>query len=260
MEADNWDEHTRNKRSRSENWSEEDKELLKQLVRMRVKDIENKHTDTNTNHRKKRAWMDLEKEFNSKCSCVKRTVQQLKSQWTTIKIQAKKEASECGMKPLNNESLFSNDIGSWLSSSQYAEGDNEYDSEAALTKLTEPTNENPCLEVEIHSDVEKEEEEKKMNEEPKPDPDVYKKIRRPKKRKFPTDKSKVADNNIAKIAANDIECRKELHQMQIEAERKKIRNLDLEYEVLQAKLDFYKDRRKHSFMKTFFNFETHTKP
>lgn len=41
------------KKARSENWLEEDKHLLLELVQERVRIIENKNTDTNTNNQKK---------------------------------------------------------------------------------------------------------------------------------------------------------------------------------------------------------------
>ncbi|XP_028169813.1 uncharacterized protein LOC114359571 [Ostrinia furnacalis] len=79
------------KRQRSENWLEEDKYLLKELVKERVNAIENKNTDTNTNKRKVAAWADLQTTFNSMCAGMNRSITQLKSQWSLIKISAKKD-------------------------------------------------------------------------------------------------------------------------------------------------------------------------
>ncbi|CAH2052727.1 unnamed protein product, partial [Iphiclides podalirius] len=55
----------RKKRQRSENWLEEDKITLKDLVRERGHAIENKNTDTSTNATKVAAWNDL-KESHSR--------------------------------------------------------------------------------------------------------------------------------------------------------------------------------------------------
>ncbi|GBP13709.1 hypothetical protein EVAR_73161_1 [Eumeta japonica] len=67
------------KRKRSSNWLEEDKMLLKQLIKEKVAVIENKNTDTNTNNKKKKAWSGIEESFNNMCQGSKRTLTQLKS-------------------------------------------------------------------------------------------------------------------------------------------------------------------------------------
>lgn len=60
--------------------------------------------------------------------------------------------------------------------------------------------------------------------------------------KFTSDKSNAVDDNIIKLAETDVECRKELHLLQVEVEKKKIRNLDLEFELIRTRLDYYKRR------------------
>ncbi|XP_075149278.1 myb/SANT-like DNA-binding domain-containing protein 3 [Haematobia irritans] len=162
---------SRSKRPRSENWSEDDKELLKELVKMRVNAIENKNTDTNTNQAKKKAWLELEKDFNNMTSCGHRTVPQLKSQWTTIKIQAKKEMSEYrsqirktggGQAPLGAP-LQGNDIAIWLPN-EFVVDENEFDSDITFSKNDDTLDENTFLEVEMLSDIEEEvKEEIKLN-------------------------------------------------------------------------------------------------
>lgn len=47
------------------------------------------------------------------------------------------------------------------------------------------------------------------------------------------------ENKVADIANLEMQCRRELHEFQIENERKRARNLDLEYELLRAKILFY---------------------
>ncbi|CAG5038633.1 unnamed protein product [Parnassius apollo] len=64
--------------------------LLIDLVRERVSVIENKNTDTNTNSKKLAAWADLLCSFNSMCKGGTRTLPQIKSQWSIIKMTKKK--------------------------------------------------------------------------------------------------------------------------------------------------------------------------
>lgn len=56
-------------------------------------------------------------------------------------------------------------------------------------------------------------------------------------------KGNIHDEKIRQIADVDIDCKKELHAIQMENERKRSRNLDLEYEVIKAKLSFYTQRK-----------------
>ncbi|XP_037817453.1 uncharacterized protein LOC119607565 isoform X1 [Lucilia sericata] len=148
----------KSKRNRGVNWIEEDKILLKRLVKERIKAIEDKNTDTDTNQRKKLAWLEIEEKFNSKCLGGPRNVLQLKSQWTLTKVQAKKDL------------------------------------------------ENP---------------------------------RKPQKIPVFIDTAPPV-KQIVKPSSVDVQYREELHLLQMENERKKARNLDLEYELLQEKIKFYR--------------------
>lgn len=49
----------RSKRERAENWTEEERNLLKNLVNERFDIIENKNTDTSTNMQKLEAWKEI---------------------------------------------------------------------------------------------------------------------------------------------------------------------------------------------------------
>ncbi|XP_017464967.1 PREDICTED: uncharacterized protein LOC108358256 [Rhagoletis zephyria] len=109
------------KRNRGDNWTAEDKALLQELVRERVDIIENKNTDTNSNKSKQEAWRDLQESFNEICA-TKRTVIQLKSQWTIAKMTAKKAKSKERRELLKTgggaqsvaEPLSNEDISVWL--------------------------------------------------------------------------------------------------------------------------------------------------
>lgn len=53
----------RSKRERAENWTEEERNLLKNLVNERFDIIENKNTDTATNMQKLEAWKEIWERF-----------------------------------------------------------------------------------------------------------------------------------------------------------------------------------------------------
>uniref|UniRef100_A0A1I8Q2D2 Regulatory protein zeste n=1 Tax=Stomoxys calcitrans TaxID=35570 RepID=A0A1I8Q2D2_STOCA len=187
------------KRHRSENWNDEDRELLKDLIKKRVKVIENKNTDTNTNKLKKAAWMELVDDFNSLCTSGIRNLTQLRSQWSTIKMTAKKEMLSYrkqakltgGGPPTSLAALSGNDIAVWLPE-EFVIDDNEFDSDVIFSK------------------------------------------------KDASEKTNSVDENLVKIAEVDVACRKELHSLRMEVERKRIRNLDLEHELLKMRLKYYK--------------------
>ncbi|XP_037931526.1 uncharacterized protein LOC119666315 [Teleopsis dalmanni] len=109
------------KKIRGDNWTAEDKTLLKELVRENMNCIENKNTDTNTNKAKQNAWINLHECFNEMGS-VKRSVVQLKAQWSIIKMNAKKEKTKERREILQTgggphrpaEALGSDDISVWL--------------------------------------------------------------------------------------------------------------------------------------------------
>ncbi|CAG9124581.1 unnamed protein product [Plutella xylostella] len=110
------------KRARSENWVEEDKILLRELVKERVHALENKNTDTNTNAKKLNAWADLMLSFNSMCKGSPRKLAQLKTQWTGQKMDEKKKKGNVrremlktgGGPPPPSEQCDPDDIESWL--------------------------------------------------------------------------------------------------------------------------------------------------
>lgn len=55
-----------------------------------------------------------------------------------------------------------------------------------------------------------------------------------------THKTSVHDEKIKNIADFEMECRKELHLLQVENEKKKGLNIDLENELLKIKIMVYK--------------------
>ncbi|XP_077303034.1 uncharacterized protein LOC143923298 [Arctopsyche grandis] len=78
----------RMKRERAENWTEEERALLRSLVTDRIVVIENKCTDTTTNMQKLEAWKDIWEKFvllNPR----PRTVQKLREQWKRMKLHTK---------------------------------------------------------------------------------------------------------------------------------------------------------------------------
>ncbi|CAG5002038.1 unnamed protein product [Parnassius apollo] len=97
--------------------------LLMDLVRERVLVIESKNTDTNTNSNKLAAWADLLCSFNSMCKGGTRTLPQIKSQWSIIKITKTKIKSvelknlrqTGGGPPPTTNPEYADDICSWLS-------------------------------------------------------------------------------------------------------------------------------------------------
>ncbi|XP_059220268.1 uncharacterized protein LOC106093181 isoform X2 [Stomoxys calcitrans] len=140
------------KRHRSENWNDEDRELLKDLIKKRVKVIENKNTDTNTNKLKKAAWMELVDDFNSLCTSGIRNLTQLRSQWSTIKMTAKKEMLSYrkqakltgGGPPTSLVALSGNDIAVWLPE-EFVIDDNEFDSDVIFSKIIQETQEDAIV-------------------------------------------------------------------------------------------------------------------
>ncbi|XP_046975565.1 uncharacterized protein LOC124541682 [Vanessa cardui] len=134
-----------NKRQRSENWVEEDKIILIDLVKERVREIENKNTDTNSNAKKVVAWNDLKESFNCMCQGAPRTVNQLKAQWGLMKIKEKKRKAEqrkelfkTGGGPPPVKEVPTEDIGSWLPN-EFVVDSNEFDSDNVNQHMLLPT-------------------------------------------------------------------------------------------------------------------------
>ncbi|VVC99175.1 unnamed protein product [Leptidea sinapis] len=197
------------KRQRSENWLEEDKNLLKELVRERVSAIENKNTDTNSNTIKVAAWNNLRDSFNCVCKGAQRTVAQLKAQWGLIKINAKRKKAE--------ESNGTHETGGgpppiicWLPG-EIPSDSNDYDSDRINQIKVEELSEPPLPVVSEHQQA------KKTN-----------KYKRKVCRKTPAEQ----------IAAVEIECRRQLHSIQMENERQRSKNLKLKEILIKKRIKF----------------------
>ncbi|XP_022819361.1 uncharacterized protein LOC111351592 [Spodoptera litura] len=80
------------KRSRSINWNEEEKQLLRSVLKQYSQIIENKSLSTNTNTIKTKAWEEIHTKFNE-LNSRPRALSQLKHQWKTMKINARKTYS-----------------------------------------------------------------------------------------------------------------------------------------------------------------------
>ncbi|XP_075151171.1 uncharacterized protein LOC142225281 [Haematobia irritans] len=151
--------------------------------------------------------------------------------------------------------LQGNDIAILLPN-EFVLDENEFDSDITFSKNDDTLDENTFLEVEMLSDIEEE-----VKEEIKLNSDTLKTVKSLKKKKPSAEKSSVAENNIIKIVTTEVECQMELHKLQVEVEKKKLRNLDLEYDILQAKLNFYTKRTvgKHFVRKRSLEFEVSIK-
>ena len=228
------------KRKRSENWSTEDKVIhdyykfvnntyykyLQRLLRELIKDvvdiIENKNTDTNSNNSKKKAWVELMEHFNIVTTGSIRTLPQLKSQWATLKMDAKKEVStyrrelnKTGGGPTPENVSAESDEILQLIPNEFVLDYNEFDSdiqEATVLSSNEQSTTPGIEKTEIVAAV-----------------DLKKrKIQNPKKR---------ISTAIEQIAEVD----KELHEVQMENERKKSKLLDLKIQLAEEKLKSIKN-------------------
>ncbi|XP_046806062.1 uncharacterized protein LOC124419700 [Lucilia cuprina] len=251
------------KRKRGDNWIPEDKILLKDLIKERVDQIEDKNTDTNTNQRKKKVWMELQENFNNLCQGCPRSLLQLKSQWTTMKIQAKKEMSDYrreilktggGPKPVES-TLLANELSVWLPN-EFVVDTNEFDCDAIITEI----NTNVLNEVSQSNSANSE----KVDLSSVPEDNVtvnnngtmsgqednaavnivssaeIKNEFTSVKKKKP--KTNMHDEKIKSIADIETQCRKELHILQVENEKKRGLNLDLENELLRTKIMINKNK------------------
>ncbi|CAK1604081.1 unnamed protein product [Parnassius mnemosyne] len=256
---------TSKKRQRSENWREEDKYLLMDLVRERVSVIENKNTDTNTNSKKLAKWADLLCSFNSMCKGGTRILPQLKAQWCMIKMAKKKIKSverknllqTSGGPPPKTNPENADDICSLLPN-EFVIDTNEFDSDEInqigeplqneikvdeITKLVNIENKTSDIDtmstvkdvtVDILQDVQNTQEVVSIGSPPKP-------LFTPSKKPVRKHKSeKKTSDHAASIANTEIECRKEVHQAQMANEERKARNLDLEETLIKIKIEYYK--------------------
>ncbi|CAH2100870.1 unnamed protein product [Euphydryas editha] len=80
------------KHIRSINWDEEEKQLFRSVLKEFATTIENKSLDDNVNKLKTKAWEEIHKKFNELNGRL-RSLKQLKIQWKTMKINARKEVS-----------------------------------------------------------------------------------------------------------------------------------------------------------------------
>ncbi|KAG6460610.1 hypothetical protein O3G_MSEX012099 [Manduca sexta] len=227
------------KRQRGENWLEEDKIKLTELVRQRVSVLENKNTDTNSNVRKVAAWNSLRESFNLICKGSPRTVTQLKAQWGILKMKAKRTKPEetkelfdtGGSTPPMKQEVSSKDINSWLPN-DIVIGTNEFDSDSinqdksSEHSISTHTNDNIIIE------------EITVVEPPKPSPvalDEQPKKQTKIKKKVP----KICRTPAEQIAHFEIQCRKELHSIQMANERQKNKNLVLKEMLLKKKIKYF---------------------
>ncbi|KAJ0174010.1 hypothetical protein K1T71_010156 [Dendrolimus kikuchii] len=218
------------KRQRSENWLDEDKTILKTLVKEWVHEIENKNTDTTSNSKKVAAWNDLQESFNCMCKGAPRTVAQLKAQWCLIKLQAKKTKGLDGKQILkiegspppkaNTDAVNNEDIRLLNEFTvNFTESDEVNQVQTpSITVLTDHVYEhkntllNATLSISLPTST--------------IDSSMYRKMQN-------------ANTPAEQVAANEIECRRELHYIQMENERKKNENLILEEILLKQKIEYY---------------------
>jgi hypothetical protein len=78
------------KRLRTSNWSQEEKDMLINCINKRLPVIKNKTTDTNDNARKLGAWKEIHEEFTAMSNNKDRNITKLKEQWRRMKQMAKK--------------------------------------------------------------------------------------------------------------------------------------------------------------------------
>ncbi|XP_063824436.1 uncharacterized protein LOC135088214 [Ostrinia nubilalis] len=272
-------EKNKKKRQRSENWLEEDKNILMDLVRERVSIIENKNTDTNTNSKKLAAWADLLTSFNSMCTGGVRSLPQLKSQWSIIKMTKKKAKSEerkkllqtGGGPPPPTNPANADDICSWLPN-EFVIDINEFDSDCINQinvgkTLDKKDNVEEIKKKDIiasHSiihkipdeisDIGPESEVIDVAQEPLHEIQNTPKfisIGSPKIKATPSrmksnkqEKVNKVSTAAATVVAVDTECRKQLHEVVLANEQRKTRNLDLEESLLQLKMEYYRKKIK----------------
>lgn len=77
------------KRKHRPNWDSLEKTLLRTCIKDFVSIVENKNTDTNTNKSKNIAWQKITLRFNE-LNSRHRTIVEIKQQWRTTKLDAKK--------------------------------------------------------------------------------------------------------------------------------------------------------------------------
>ncbi|XP_047989946.1 uncharacterized protein LOC125231180 isoform X2 [Leguminivora glycinivorella] len=133
------------KRFRSINWDEEEK-LFRSVLKEYAQIIENKSVDTNTNKLKINAWEQVHIKFNE-LNSRSRDLNQLKIQWKTMKINARKTCSTFkkevnktggGARPATpNEAII--EIKDLLNPAELLIDHNIYDSDGVTVGELEPT-------------------------------------------------------------------------------------------------------------------------
>ncbi|XP_072934904.1 uncharacterized protein [Epargyreus clarus] len=127
------------KRARSMNWDEEEKQLLRAVLKDHAEIIENKSLDTNSNKTKCKAWEEVHKRFNE-LNVRNRQLSQLKMQWKAMKMYARKTCSsftkECnetggGARPRTPDNTYM-EIKDLLNPAELLKDENIYDSDGII--------------------------------------------------------------------------------------------------------------------------------
>ncbi|KAJ8722105.1 hypothetical protein PYW08_004507 [Mythimna loreyi] len=132
------------KRIRSTNWDEEEKQLFRMVFKEHAQIIENKSLDTNSNRTKVKAWEQVHTKFNQ-LNSRPRELSQLKIQWKTMKVNARKsysafkrEANKPGggtRPPTPNDAVM--EIKDLLNPAELLRDDNLYDSDGVVVGKVE---------------------------------------------------------------------------------------------------------------------------
>ncbi|KAJ8720938.1 hypothetical protein PYW08_006403 [Mythimna loreyi] len=132
------------KRIRSTNWDEEEKQLFRMVFKEHAQIIENKSLDTNSNRTKVKAWEQVHTKFNQ-LNSRPRDLSQLKIQWKTMKMNARKsysafkrEANKTGggtRPPTPNDAVM--EIKDLLNPAELLRDDNLYDSDGVVVGKVE---------------------------------------------------------------------------------------------------------------------------
>ncbi|CAG4958973.1 unnamed protein product [Parnassius apollo] len=194
--------------------------------------------------------------FNSMCKGGTRTLPQIKSQWSIIKMTKKKIKSVerknlrqtgGGPHPTTNPKN-GDDICSWLPN-EFVIDTNEFDSDEinqigepsqneikvdGINKLVNVESKSSDNAVEILEEIQTTREVVSIGSAPKP---LYTPSKKPERKN--KNEKKTADH-AESIANTEIECRKEVHQAQMANEERKARNLDLDETLIKLKIEYYK--------------------
>lgn len=81
-------------KKRLPNFSTDEKITLIEIIERKKHIIENKQTDGVTIKEKEKCWLDISREFNSRCIKANRNVMSLKSCWDNLKKKTRKHFAE----------------------------------------------------------------------------------------------------------------------------------------------------------------------